>query len=69
MGAYEIHMAALDEIEKWAEKFDYCRFGMGMDNDQMKAHFTKKYKMSGDNYEDLCEKVQAFFDGRDCTDE
>jgi len=69
MGAYEIHMAALDEIEKWAEKFDYCKFGLGMNNDQMKDHFTGKYNMPEDDYEELCEKVDAFFDGRDCTDE
>tara|TARA_R100000664_G_C2732317_1_gene122597 strand:- start:772 stop:981 length:210 start_codon:yes stop_codon:yes gene_type:complete len=67
MGAYEIHMAALDEIEKWAERFNECRFNMGMNHDQMKAHFTKKYKMSADDYEELCEKVDAFLDGRDCT--
>ena len=67
MGAYEMHMADLRMMEVWAERFNECRFNMKMNHDQMKAHFTEKYKMSGDDYEELCEKVDAFLDGRDCT--
>ena len=69
MKAYDIHMATLDEIEKWSERFHECKFNMGMNYDQMKDHFTKKYEMSADDYEKLCEKVDAFLGGRDCTDE
>jgi hypothetical protein len=69
MKAYDIHMATMDEIEKWSEKFHECKFNMEMNYDQMKDHFTKKYEMSADDYEELCEKVDAFLDGRDFTDE
>ena len=64
MNSNEIYLANSEQMEKWAERFHECRFNMEMNYDQMKDHFTKKYNMSGDDYEELCEKIDVFLEGR-----
>jgi hypothetical protein len=54
-----LHIYSDKNIETWKERLFHARYVLGLNYEESKKFLTKKYEVTGDEYEGICELVDT----------